>query len=324
MKAKDTVQRWASEVNRVTIGATRAEGGTRRSTVQIGGAKTLPWLSYEGDLGSRPALAIEIWDAGAENQWPEELRNQYGSAMKDPVAWARRASEIGADLICLRLMGAHPDVKDRSAAECAGTVKDILAQVDLPLIVWGCGVDEKDNVILPKCSQAAHGENCLFGTVTEKNYRTLVASCLADDHKLIAESPCDINISKQVNILVHDAGYPLENLVVYPTTAALGYGFEYVYSIMERARLAGLGGDPLMRQPILCDVGIEAWRAKEAQAPEEALPGFGSAKERGLMWEVLTATNSLQAGGELLILRHPDALAQVRKALERLCEPITQ
>jgi len=318
MKAEETAEKWSSAVNRVTIGATGAEGGTRGRTVTIGGASCLPWLTYEGEIGERPAIAVEIWDHGASETWPEELRNQYGDVMDDPAAWAGRAAELGADLVCLRLMGAHPDMGDRGADDEAEVVKAVLAAVDLPLIVWGCGVEEKDNVVLPKCTEAARGENCLFGTITEKNYRTLVAACLADEHKLIAESPLDINIAKQVNILAHDAGYPLENIVIYPTSAALGYGFEYVYSIMERGRLAGLGGDALLQQPVLCDVGSETWRAKEAQAPEDALPGFGPATERGILWETITATNYLQAGAELLILRHPRAIKLVREAVDRL------
>lgn len=317
MKPNDVAQNWKAAINQVTIGATPAEGGTRGKTVTIGGARCIPWLPFEGDVGRRPAIALEIWDKGADN-WPDALVQEYRGVLNDPVAWARRAAELGADLICLRLMGAHPAVADASADDAVKVVKAVLAAVDLPLIVWGCDVEDKDNVVLPKCSEAAKGENCLFGTIKEKNYRTLVASCLADGHKLIAESPLDINIAKQVNILAHDVGYPLENLVIYPTTAALGYGFEYVYSIMERGRLAGLGGDPLLQQPTLCDVGLQAWRAKEALAPEEALPGFGPVQERGPLWEAITATNYLQAGADLLIMRHPKAVQLARESIDRL------
>ena len=317
MKAQDTAQKWASAVSTVTIGATKDEGGTRGRTVTVGGAGGLPWLAYEGDLGQRPAIAIEVWDAGAES-WPEELKKQYGEVLSDPVAWAKKAEEFGADLVCLRLMGTHPDMGDRSADEAAGVVKAVLAGTQAPLIVWGCGVEEKDNEVLPKCSEVARGENCLMGTITEKNYRTLVAACLADGHTLVAESPLDINIAKQVNILAHDAGYPLEKLVIFPQTASLGYGSEYVHSILERGRLAGLGGDPLLRQPVLCDVGAEAWRAKEAQASEEVLPGFGPAEARGPLWETLTATNLLQAGTEIFVMRHPKAVGLLRESIDRL------
>jgi acetyl-CoA decarbonylase/synthase complex subunit delta len=318
MKAQETAQQWAADVYPLTIGATAAEGGTRGKTVTIGGAQCVPWMAYEGKIGSRPAIAVEIWDAGAED-WPEELKRRYDGVMDDPAAWARRASEVGADLICLRLMGTHPDMDNHGPDEAVAAVKAVLGAVDLPLIVMGCGVDEKDNEVLPACCHAASGENCLFGNVRDKNYRTLVAACLADGHKLIAESPLDVNIAKQVNILAKDVGFALEDIVIYPTTGALGYGLEYGYSIMERGRLAGLGGDALMRQPVMCDVGIEAWRVKEAQAGEDALPGFGEPVRRGVVWETLSATNHLPAGAELLVLRHPEAVKNVKEAIARLC-----
>jgi acetyl-CoA decarbonylase/synthase complex subunit delta len=215
-------------------------------------------------------------------------------------------------------MGTHPALGNQGPAEAAATVKAVLEAVDLPLIVWGCDAEDKDNAVLPKCSETAKGEVCLFGTIKQKNYRTLVASCLADGHKLIAESPLDINIAKQLNILAHDVGFPLEDIVIFPTTAALGYGQEYVYSIMERGHLAGLGGDPLLRQPVICDVGSQAWRVKEAVANEDTLPGCGPVEERGPLWEGITATNYLRAGADIFVMRHPRAIQILREAIGRL------
>ncbi len=140
----------------------------------------------------------------------------------------------------------------------------------------------------------------------------------ADKHKLLCESPLDINIAKQVNILVSDIGYPLQDTVIFPTTGALGYGLEYCYSIMERGRTAALGGDKLLQQPVLCSVGYEAWRAKECKASDEELPGMGGAAERGAIWEAITATNLLQAGADILTMRHPKAIEIVKKAIDRL------
>jgi acetyl-CoA decarbonylase/synthase complex subunit delta len=316
MTMPDVLEKWTGKINTVTLGATSAAGGTRTSTVTIGGATTLPFLAFEGELGQRPAIAVEIWDAGAET-WPAPLRDAYGAAMNSPADWAKKAVEFGADLICLRLSAAHPDGGNRSPEQCAATVREVLSAVGVPLIVWGCGNDEKDNQVLPAVSAATKGENCLLGTAREKNYRTLVAVCLADQHKLIAESPCDINISKQVNILCSDAGFPLDNIVMFPTTGALGYGIEYVYSIQERGRLAGLGGDRLLGQPVLCDVGMEAWRAKEAKEPPFAGVTDATRPQWGPMWEASTAVFLLQAGAELLVLRHPEAIRQVRSAIDR-------
>ncbi len=312
----DVSEKWSSTINSLVIGATADEGGTRGRTVTIGGAGALPFLGFDGPLGNPTAIAVEVWDSGQET-WPDELRKAYGDAMSSPALWAKKAVEIGADLICLRLTGAHPDSGDRSADQCAETVKEVLSAVEVPLIIWGCGVDEKDNNILPAVSAAAKGENCLLGTAKEKNYRTIVAVCLADKHKLITESPLDINIAKQVNILCSDAGFPLEDMVVFPTTASLGYGAEYVYSIQERGRLAGLRGDKLLAQPVICDVGFEAWRAKEAKGPTFDTVTDENLSKWGPMWESATAIVLLQSGSELLIMRHPDAIANVKKAIQR-------
>ena len=167
-------------------------------------------------------------------------------------------------------------------------------------------------------SSAAAGENCLLGTATEKNYRTIVAVCLADKHKLLAESPLDINIAKQVNILCSDAGFAMEDMVVFPTTGALGYGIEYVYSIQERGRLAALSGDKSLQQPVLCDVGFEAWRAKEAKAPPFESVSDENRNDWGIAWEASTAAVLLMSGADLLVMRHPEAMARIAKLIERL------
>ncbi|MBN1345454.1 MAG: acetyl-CoA decarbonylase/synthase complex subunit delta [Phycisphaerae bacterium] len=317
MAVPDVTEKYAAALNTVTIGATKAEGGTRSKAVTVGGAKGLPWLGFEGERGQPQVIAVEVWDAGAE-AWPAQLKEAYGDSMNDLASWCKKAVEFGAEMICLKLMGTHPDGGDRTPAQAAESVKTCLEAVDVPLIVWGCGVYAKDNNVMPKCTEAAKGENCLFGTIVEKNYATLVAACLASGHKILAESPLDVNIAKQVNILASDAGFPVQDIVSFPTTAALGYGMEYVYSIQERMRLAAVNGDKQLQQPILMDIGMEAWRAKESKIVESEAPELGPAEKRGPMWEALTATNLLQSGGDILVMRHPEAIRVVRKAMESL------
>jgi len=186
------------------------------------------------------------------------------------------------------------------------------------LIVWGCLVPDKDQAVMPKIAEATQGENCLLGAATETDYRTLTAAAQAYGHKLIALAPCDINKTKQVNILVTDMGYPLEDIVIYPTTAALGYGMEYIYSILERGRLAALSGDRLLAQPVILDVGYEAWRAKEAKAGDEFADVWGPAPKRGPAWEAVTATNLLQGGADLLLMSHPKAVEVVHDTIRQL------
>ncbi len=317
MAVPDAKEKWSGKINTVTIGATKDEGGTRGKTVTVGGETGIPFLGFDGETPNAPVIAIDVVDVTPET-WPDGLAEVYSDVWSDPAAWAKRAAELGADLINLRLEGTHPDTADRSAEQAAETVKAVLGAVDLPVVIWGCDVPEKDQKVMPKVCEAASGENCLVGAVTETEYRTLTAAAQAYGHKLITLSPIDINKQKQVNILVSDMGFPVENIVMYPTTAALGYGMEYVYSILERGRLAALSGDKLMAQPVILDVGYEAYRAKEAKAAGEFEEAWGPVAERGPMWEAVTATNLLQGGADILVMRHPKAIEAVRKTIGAL------
>ncbi len=317
MAVPDAKEKWSGEVKPVTIGATQAEGGTRCRSITVGGQTGIPFVSADGPEPNPAVIALDVLDV-APVDWPAPLAEVYSDVWSDPAAWAARVKELGADLINLRLVGTHPDDADRSPDEAAATVKAVLEACDLPLIVWGCDVPAKDQKVLPKVAELAQGERCLFGSVTEDEYRTLTAAAQAYGHKLIALSPCDINKAKQINILVTDMGYPLNDIVIYPSCASLGYGMEYIYSILERGRLAALSGDKLMGQPVLLDVGYEAWRAKEARTGDEAAEIWGPPTERGIAWETVTATDLLQGGCDILLMRHPQAMDTVRSAIKQL------
>ena len=311
-------EKWSGKINTVTIGATKEEGGTRSSKVTVGGESTLPYLFGEGQMPNSPLIAMEILDI-APLDWPPVLKEQFCDVLNNPVEWAKRCvDEYKAELLCLKLQGIHPDFGDKSADQAAQTVKAILEAVGVPLIVLGCGNEEKDNLVLPKCSEVAKGENCLFGDATEKNYKTLTVACLADGHNIIGESPIDINIAKQVNILISDMGFDVNKIVINPTIGALGYGMEYAYSIMERARTAALMGDKMLSMPFICFVGNEAWRAKEAKGPQSEHPEWGPEVERGPIWEATTAVSVLLSGADILIMRHPKAISIVRETIGRL------
>src|SRR3989338_4381474 len=311
-------EKWSNAVATVVIGATKEEGGSRATVVKCAGEEGLPFLFAEGKIPNRPVIAMEIFDLEPDD-WPESLKQAIGSEIKSPVDWALKCEkEFKADLICLRLSGAHPDAQNRPVDELAKTVKDVLRATGIPLIVLGCGEDKRDNEVLPQCSQAAKGERILIGEAAQENYKTLTASVLADGHSIIAQSPIDINIAKQLNILISDMALPIERIVINPTVGALGYGLEYAYSIMERARLAALSGDKMLGMPFICFVGYEAWRAKEAKASETEFPTWGKQLERGIAWETLTATTFLQAGADILVMRHPKAVELVRKHIDEL------
>ena len=312
-------EKWVGKISEITIGALKEEGGSRTSVVTVGGETGLPFLLSESQMPHRPAIAMEVWDL-APSDWPEEVAKPFKEVMSDPAGWSKKCvNEYGADLICLRLQSAHSDFGNAPADKVSEGVKKVLEAVGVPLIVLGPGQDDRNNEVLPRCSEIAKGERCLFGDATQDNYKTLVVACLADGHNIIGQSPIDINIAKQVNILISDMGFPLEKIVMNPTTGGLGYGLEYTYSVIERARLATLGaGDKTLALPIICRVGQEAWRAKEAKASEKDFPGWGSASERGPMWEATTATALLLAGADILIMRHPRAVENVKETIEEL------
>ncbi len=274
------------------------------NTVEIGaGAKA---VKIGGE--NAPMIALEILDCEPAD-WPETIKSAYGDAVKDPVKWAHTCvKKFGAKILCVRLQGTHPDYGSKPAEAVIPALKSIAKDTGVPLVIIGGGDDEKDNDVLPKVSQALAGENCLFGIATQENYKTLTATALADGHSIIAESPIDINIAKQVNILISDMGFNAEKIVMHPTTTSLGYGMEYVYSIMERGRLAASIGDKMLAMPFILFVGSEVWKTKEAKE---------SGAGQGINWELATAVSMLQAGADLLVMRHPQAAEAAGKYIEK-------
>ena len=304
---------WKGSINTVTLG-TDKNGGR---TVTVGGHTTLPFLHFEGQTRP-PVIALEVWDQ-APPDWAAPLATAWDGVRTDPVAWAKRGvEELGVDMICLRLISASPDLANSTPAACCQVVEAVAAAVPVPLFIWGCDDKDKDNEVLAAVSRAMKGRNLLLGMAEEDNYKTLTVSCLADGHAIVALSPLDINIQKQVNILISDMGLPIERIIGYPTTGGLGYGFEYTYSIMERSRLAALGGDKMMGTPVMAVVGAETWKAKESSADETTAPGWGPQAERAVLWEETTAVTLLQAGVDILVMRHPKAIAGVRAVVADL------
>lgn len=236
----------------------------------------------------------------------------------DPVAWAQKAVELGAKVIALKLRSADPDGKNTSPAEAAVVVKNVLAAVSVPLIVYGPGQPEKDNDVLVAVAEATAGERLALGICEQSNYRTIVAACLGNGHVAIARAPIDVNMQKQLNILISDMGLPLERVLMDPTTGGLGYGIEYTYSVMERLRYGALQGDRMTQLPMMNTVGEEAWRQKEAKAAEGVPEAWGEVSSRGVAWEVLTATSMLEAGSDIVVLRHPQSIAIVNGVIAKL------
>lgn len=294
-------EKYNGAINEVTIGPSDGKA------MKVGGETTMPFLFQEGAMPNAPVVAMEILDIEPPD-WPEFLKEPFGGVLKDPVEWAKFCvTNFGAKALCVRLQGMHPESGKRSVDQSIKVLKAVMDKTRVPLIVIGSGDDEIDNNAMPKVSQALKGENCLLGIATQNNYKTLAATCLADGHSIIAESPIDINIAKQVNILISDMGFDPKRIVMHPTTASLGYGMEYVYSIMERARLAAFIGDRMLSMPFILFVGQETWKTREAKEYNEAL---------GVNWETATAISMLQAGADILVMRHPQAARLVARFVE--------
>ncbi|MBM3187907.1 MAG: acetyl-CoA decarbonylase/synthase complex subunit delta [Chloroflexi bacterium] len=308
---------WTGKIREVTLGATAAEHGTRSKTVTVGGNTGLPFLHFESQTPNPPVVALEISDQKPED-WSPVLLEAWGDVVFDVAAWAAKAEEMGADLIALSLDSAHPERGNTGAKAARATVRKVLDATSLPLIVYGPGQAEKDNEVLVAAAEEAAGERIAIGNCEDKNYRTLVAAAMAHGQLVIAKTPIDVNLAKQLNILISDMRLPAERILMDPTTGALGYGLEYTYSVMERLMLAALTGDGMTQQPMIVTVGTEAWRTKEARVNEGVPQEWGNWRRRAVLWEAMTATALLESGASIVVLRHPEAASKVKKTIAKL------
>jgi acetyl-CoA decarbonylase/synthase complex subunit delta len=297
-------------IRTVTLGG----GGTRKA-VTIGGAAALPFRHFEGDTGRPAVVAMEVFDAEPKG-YPASLREAYGSRLKDPAAMARYCVEsLGADVISVRLLGTHPDSGNRSPEQAAEVIGAVLQAVDVPLIVTGPNHYEKNNAVMKHIAAAFPDENLLLNWVETDNYKTIAAAAMGYNHCVVAQSPIDVNMAKQLNILLTNMGVSADRIVVDPLTGAIGYGLEYTYSVMERIRTSAFTGDPMLAMPMLVTPGFEVAKTKESRAPQSAFPVWGPEAERGALLEIATAMSLLNAGADLLILYHPLAARTVRRKI---------
>ncbi len=311
-------ENWTGSVIEVTLGATEDEGGTRAKTVTVGGETTLPFLRFEGEMPHPPVIAMEIQDYYPDDWSPLLLETWGDDVLHDPAAWAEKAEGYGADLIMLRLRGKDEDGNKTTPEEAVQTVKKVLAATGLPLIVRGPGEAEQDNELLVAVAEAAKGERIALGLCEEKNYRTIVAAAMAHNQLVISSTPMDVNLSKQMVILITDMRFPIERILVDPTTGALGYGIEYGYSVMERTRLAAFQGDRMTQLPMICFTGEECWRQKELRVNKDVPAAWGDWLTRSINWEALTATTLIHAGADIVTIRHPKTLEVVKRFIEKM------
>jgi len=311
--------KWSGSVQEVVLGATAADGGTRSKTVKVGGETTMPFIHYEAGTPNRPVIALEIKDSRPQD-WSPMLLKAWGDVVDDPGEWAKAAEAAGADLLLLSLNLTDSDGNPNTPDGAVAATKAVLEATGLPLMVFGPGQAEIDNDLLVPVANASQGERIVLGLCEDKNYRTIAATAMANGHLVVGRAPMDVNLSKQLNILIKDTGLPFDRVLMDPTTGALGYGIEYGYSVMERLRLAALRGDSMTQSPMIVVVGQETWKTKEAKVGDDVPKSWGEWEERSIVWETVTAITLVEAGADIVVLRHPESLKRVRAAIDSLVE----
>jgi len=293
--------------------------GKGDKTVTVGGETCYPFYLFEGKMPNLPRIAMEVYDAPPDD-WPPAALEPFADVANDPVAWAQKCiKEYSAEMICLQLASTDPNGMNRAPDEAAAVVKKVADAIDVPLIVWGTANHEKDTEVFRKVAEVCQGKNLIFGPTEEGDHKKIGAAALGYHHTVTASTPIDINLAKQLNILLGNLGVPDDLLVMDPTVSGIGYGIEYAYSVMERMRMAALTQqDDKLQFPIVCNIAKEVWKTKETKILESEDPKLGDAKKRGILIEAMSATLLLLAGADVLVMRHPEAIKLVRELIADL------
>ena len=295
-----------------------AKLGSGDKAVTVGGETAYPFYLFEGEMPRLPRIAMEVWDMKPED-WAPAALEPFEGVTGDPAAWAKKCvDDYGAEMVCLQLVSTDPNGLDRGAEEATAVVKKVADAVDVPLIVWGTANHDKDTEVLRSVAEACQGRDLIIGPVEEGDHKKIGAAAIGYHHTVMASTPIDINLAKQLNILLGNLGVPDELLIVDPTVSCIGYGIEYCYSVMERMRMAGLTQqDDKLQYPLICNISKEAWKTKEVHLADDEL-NMGDAKKRGILTEAISATVLLMAGGDVVIMRHPEAIKLIREIIAEL------
>ncbi len=293
--------------------------GKGDKSITVGGETAYPFYLFEGGIPNLPRIAMEVYDSPPE-EWPEAALEPFAGVTNDPVSWTKKCiDDYGAEMICLQLISTDPNGLDRGADEAAKVVKRVADAIDIPLIVWGCNNEEKDSEVLRRVCEVCEGKNLIIGPVIEGNHKKIGASAIGYRHTLISSTPIDVNLAKQLNILLGNLGVPDDLLIMDTTASGIGYGIEYCYSVMERTRMAGLTQqDEKLQFPVICNIGKEVWKTKEVKIAEKEELKLGNAKKRGILMEAISAMVLLLGGADVLIMRHPEAIKLVQEMIAEL------
>lgn len=293
--------------------------GLGNKTIKVGGETCYPFYTFEGEMPNPPKVAFEIWDCEPK-EWQKWAKEPYMDVCHDPVLWAKKAIEVyGAELIALELVSADPNGANREIEDVVKVVKAVSDAIDCPLIVWGTSNDEKDAVLLKRVAEVCDGKNVAIGPVSDKNYKQIGATAIGYNHVVMASTPIDVNLAKQLNILLGNLGVNDEKILMDPTTGALGYGLEYTYSVMERDRMAALTQeDAKLQYPIICNVAQEVWKTKETRIKMEEDQKLGDELRRSILMEAITAMTMLLAGADIVVMRHPESIRLIKEIIGEL------
>ena len=313
MPFNQKLQKFNAKINTVTI-------GSGDKTLTIGGDSTYPFYSFDAPSENAPKIGVEISDMGLENVVSEGIKAYYDGASTIGEMAKKAAAMEGADFLCLRLAGGDPNGLNKSVEELIETVKEVADAVDVPLVVEGCKNVEKDSELLTKVAEVLQGRNVLVMSAREEDYKAVGAAAgLAYSQKVGAESAVDINLAKQLNVVMTQLGVSADSIVMNVGSAAVGYGYEYVVSTLDRIKAAALSQDDKMLQmPIITPIASETWNVKEAMATEEESPEWGNQEVRGISMEIQTAAASLASGSDAVILKHPQSVATISKMIQEL------
>jgi acetyl-CoA decarbonylase/synthase complex subunit delta len=308
-----TKQVYSGRIREVTL-------GHGDKAVVIGGKTAFPFHTFEGAMPRPPRVAMEVWDKDPSAEWSEMAKAPFTGVLGDPAAWAKKCvEEYGAEIIVVQTKSADPNADNKPAAEVAEVVKTVVDAVDVPVVVWGVANHEKDVEVMRLVAEKCAGKRLAVSPVEEGDYKQIGAACLGYKHVVIASSPIDVNLAKQLNILLGNLGVATHDIVIDPTTGGLGYGLEYSYSVMERIMQAALTQeDEKLQQPIIANVGNEVWKSKEANLSAGDAPELGDPMKRGVLMESIAAVDLLLAGADVVILRHPESVKLVKGFIEKM------
>ena len=293
--------------------------GVGDKAVTVGGENSYPFHTFEGDMPNAPKIAMEIWDKDPGDDWAEAAKEPYKDVLGDPVAWAKKVLEHEPDLLVIQCQSADPNGDNAPAEEVSDRVKAVVDEVDVPVVVWGTYNHEKDIEVMRLVSEKCQNKNLIIGPVEEGDHKQIGAAAMGYNHTIAASSPIDVNLAKQLNILLGNLGVKDEKIIVDHTTGGLGYGLEYTYSIMERIMMAALTQeDDKLQRPVICNMAHEVWKTKEAKLSEKEAPELGDAAKRGILMEAVTAVSLLMAGANVLMMRHPEAVKLVRNFISQM------